>query len=59
MEPVFSLSPWTITSVCPRPLLALLIKVQVRGFLCKRVCAHVRARGGVPAILSTLQQQSD
>lgn len=23
------------------------------------VCAHVRARGGLPAVLSTLQQQSD
>lgn len=47
MEPVFSLSLWTITSVCPRPLLALLIKVQVRGFLCERgVCACMCTRRG-------------
>lgn len=38
MEPVFSLSPWTITSDWPRPLLVLLIKVQVHRFLC--VCIY-------------------
>lgn len=53
MEPVFSLSPRTITSVWPRPLLALLIKVQVYRFLWECVYVHVRAWGRVPAILST------
>lgn len=50
---IFSLSPRTITSVWPRPLLALLIKVKVYRFLCECVYVHVRAQGGVPAILST------
>ena len=60
MEPVFSPSPWTITSVGPGLILMLLIKVQVHGFLCVSVvfvCA--RRRRGVPAIVSTLWKRSD